>query len=225
MFVDNLRTEIDEFFARITRDARLWKMAEQGAVTPRIVALYLCSLRPLLDATVADLPLARDRASELGLGGLSDYFAAKIPEESGHSLWAEEDLAALRMAFGVEGPLEPKPAMKRLIQFLETTARETPAAYLGYATFTEYFTVIAGPAWVRMLVERCGISTSMLSVVTHHVELDVAHAARGFEELARLMRDEDQDAVLATVRTAMRCLEDFYDELANDGSSGQRQVA
>lgn len=225
MFVENLKTEIDQFFARLTREARLWKLAEQGKVTPRIVAAYLRTLHYQLGATLPHSALARDRARELGLQGLSDYFARKIPEETGHTVWAEDDLAALRTAFGVEGPLEPKPAIKRMVQFLETTARETPAGYLGYANFTEYFTVIAGPGWVRMLVERCGITTSMLSVITHHVELDVEHAARGFEELAQLIREEDQDAVFTTVRTVMRCLEDFYDELADDGSTGQRHVA
>lgn len=224
MLIENLRDEIDAYAARLMGASRLWKLAERGAVTPRIVAEYIYNLFHLVSASQAHLELASSRARELGRHDLSGFFSEKSAEEAGHQLWAVDDLAALRATFGAESTGEVKPAMQRLIGAIERAIQKNPAGHLGYATFAEYFTVIAGPGWLRILSERCGIPSSLLSVVSRHVELDGEHAARGFTELARMIQDSDAEAVVGIVRTAMACLEDFYDELADEGPASPERV-
>lgn len=222
MFIEDLKAEIDAYAARLMGEARLWKLAERGAVTPNVVASYLYNLFFVLSFTEPHLTLAGARATELGRHALSRSFAEKLPEESGHAAWADEDLARLRADFGAEYRLEPHPAMVRLMDAIEAALVQNPATYLGYTTFAEYFTVIAGPAWMGMLSERCGIPVSTLSAVSRHIELDVEHAARGFDELACLVRESDEAAVMSIVRLAMKCLAELYDGLADQAASELR---
>jgi hypothetical protein len=113
-------------------------------------------------------------------------------------------------------PAAPKPSMEALVRTLELEIHRDPTSYVGYVIFVEYFTVIAGPAWLSLLTERCRLPLSVLSVVDHHVELDREHAAHGFAELERLVAPEAMPPVLEMARSAMSAVETFYDELADE---------
>ncbi|HEY8946060.1 MAG TPA: iron-containing redox enzyme family protein, partial [Polyangiaceae bacterium] len=146
---------------------------------------------------------------------LARFFATKSEEEAGHERWALADLREIECRFGVAVARRPAANIARLIAKLERHIDENPVSYLGYMIFTEYFTVLLGPAWMRALTQHCGVPSSALSVVEHHVELDREHAARGFRVLSDLSdHPGDELAVFEVVRGTMALLEAFYDELA-----------
>jgi hypothetical protein len=195
---------------------RLFKLAEQGAVTPSAAASYLYNLYYVIRHTEPHLALAAAGALARGDRALAAFFEHKAREESGHEAWAASDLARLVTLFGLTPPAAPKPSMEALVRRLERAIHQDPTSYVGYVIFVEYFTVVAGPAWLRLLTERCRLPLSVLSVVDHHVELDREHAAHGFAELERLVALEAMPSVLDMARSAMSAVEAFYEELADE---------
>jgi hypothetical protein len=211
-----LKLEIDAYASRLMRAGRLFKLAEQGAVTPRAAASYLYNLYYVIQYTEPHLALAAAAALARGDRALAAFFEHKAGEERGHEAWAASDLARLVTSFGLTPPAVPKRSMEGLVRTLERAIHREPSSYVVYVIFVEYFTVIAGPAWLRLLTERCRLPLSVLSVVDHHVELDREHAAHAFAELERVVPAEAMPSVLEMARTAMSAVEAFYEELADE---------
>ena len=208
-----LKTKIERFALRLRDDHPLLTAANAGRVDPVCTAEYLASLRYLLHHTWIHLQAARQRAIELGDEPLARFFEKKSSEEVGHTKWAENDLEVIQRRFHL-GPPEPLDSMRALVRYLAALAGEKPACYLGYVVFAEYFTVLAGPAWISALTDHCGIPAQALTCVTLHVELDKAHAAQGFTELNDLLRSQpDPSAIIHALGEAMTAFEAFFDEL------------
>jgi hypothetical protein len=188
MIADALKIAI-EHQARSSRTHNaLWSSASEGRASPQAIARYLASLRHMIGGTSICLRRARDRALAHGRPELADYFVAKLAEEDGHVVWADEDVVVHEHRFGtaVQAPVE---AMKRMLQRnLELIDRD-PELYLAYIFWAEYFTVLVGGGFAQMLVERCGMPLEALTCLTKHVELDVDHAEEGMELIDELVAD------------------------------------
>lgn len=213
MLSRSLKDETEAFARRILR-SRLFEQLEVGAIGPETAAVYLTNLAALLKATPEHLRLARRSANELGRAALIAYFDRKLAEEEGHDAWARNDLLQVQRLYAVEPPRRLAAPVARLIRELEDEIRICPAAYVGYAVFAEYFTVLVGPACLRAL-ERCGFPLSAFTALARHVELDQAHASAGFRDVDRLLISESEErSLLRVVRSTMENLAAFYDELA-----------
>ena len=195
--------------------------AQRGGISSQALGRYLESLRYLLSHTPIHLRRAVEVARSRGLDALAQHFEKKIAEEEGHDKWAESDLAA----FGA-GPCEPLPAVIELVEFLGALLETDPRLYAVYIVTNEYFTVVAGSAWVRALNEGCGVPAGSLSAVTKHIEADAAHAAEGFQVLDELIADRTiQPDLAATVENTMGLFSRFFDQVAlpeasrSDGAS------
>ena len=194
--------------------------AKAGRVGPEGVANYLASLRFLISQTVPHLTRARDRATQLKQLDLASCFERKIAEETGHERWAEEDLRELSRHGGVAVAGRPLPAIVELARYLNELIERDPRMYLVYALCTEYFTVLAGPTWISVLTEHCGVPGAALTVASKHVAADEAHAEHGFLQIDALLASEPglEVTVANTVRRTLSFFDQFFREVVSEPS-------
>jgi len=187
MIADALRAEIETFAKTKCRGNLLFRMAEEGNVDTVCIRAYLTNLHHLLRHTPICLVRARKRALALGKTDLAEHFRHKLIEEAGHFRWAEDDLASL------PGALQPSAgvlrSMERHIAFIIESIDEDPTLFLAYILFGEYFTVVLGPEWLRLLEERCGIPRTSMTVIDKHIEIDQGHVEEALDTIDDLVAD------------------------------------
>jgi pyrroloquinoline quinone (PQQ) biosynthesis protein C len=210
-----LKQDIEAYVSRFQSTSQLFVKARAGTLTPEAMATYIHGLRHLLRHTDVNLHLARTRAEELGRKELAAFFEHKAHEEKGHDQWADNDMIGLNEKFGVGAPAAPARSISALLEYLREMIDEEPSQYVAYLLFVEYVTVLLGPEWLRLLEERCGIPTSVLTVVDKHVALDVGHVAEGLREIDLLLgNDCDVEQLRGALRTSMQFLDSFCGEIS-----------
>jgi len=214
MIAETLKTEIEDYAAGLLRSSRLFHLAQSGAVTPRMVGTYLFNLRYLFRQTVVHLNLARRESEARGRPALADYYATKAAEEHGHDAWAENDLATVTQKHDIMLPSQPSPAMADLVAYLQSVINTEPQRYVAHTLLAEYFTVLAGPAWLKALEERCGIPSSSLTAISRHVELDQLHVSDAFEQIDDLIAPRELPGLAETLAKSMGYFERFFDEIS-----------
>jgi pyrroloquinoline quinone (PQQ) biosynthesis protein C len=193
--------------------------ARQGKVDSSNVANYLASLQFLFSQTVRHLEQAKAQAVRMGHAELVPFLERKIAEETGHEEWAENDLFQLSRHRGVTLSGRPLPAVVELVDYLDDLTETDPRLYIVYALSTEYFTVLAGPTWIRLLTEHCGVPLAALTAATKHIEADQAHAAHGFSILDELIRDPGLTPEARRTVDRMICLFDqFFREVVSSSN-------
>lgn len=208
-----LKTDI-ELWVNELRQCSLVSLASQGRLPPRAVALYLESLRYLLRNSQSSLVLAASTAEKLGDAALAHYFASKAREETGHELWAVDDLR--RLPDSVTAGLRPSPAIVRLVEHQRRLIERHPACFVAYALWAEYFTVLIGDQWLDGLT-ACGFEREQVSSIARHVDADREHAAHGFAEIDRLWRGQPEaEVMLAAVADACRIFDCFCAEISGE---------
>jgi hypothetical protein len=208
-----LKTAI-ELWVNDLRQCSALRLATQGRLPPRAVALYLESLRHLLCNSQSSLVLACRRAEELGDVALAEYFANKAREETGHDLWAVNDLS--RLPDDVTAGLRPSPAIVRLVEHQRSLIERHPACFVAYALWAEYFTVLVGDECLAALT-TCGFARQQVSSIAGHVDADREHAAQGFAEIDRLWQGQPEaEVMLEAVAEACRIFDQFCAEIAGE---------
>lgn len=202
-----LRMDLEQWVSRIDENA-LFRTTKEGALTPDMLARYLGSLRYMLTLTPIHLRRARERALEQGDQELAAFFQEKLEEEVGHDAWADNDLRVLAEAKQRAFASDVMPSAKAYGAYLDAAVEENPALWLAYAAFQEYITVVLGPKWIGMLVERCDIPRDAISVIDKHVELDREHAEENFAVLDDFVRDPK---LLPRMREAMAACAALFD--------------
>jgi len=213
---DDLAARIRIHAAAAREENPLFRSTLAGRVTPAGFAIYLANIRYLIAKTISHLKLAHSVAKKRGRLDLAAHFEHKIDEETGHELWADQDRQALRARFEVPTDFELLASMRRLVTYIEHTIESNPARYLSYMLFAEYYTVLAAPEWLVALDEHCGIPTSMVSVISKHIELDQAHAAEGLREIDELIEPVEGAELIETLLEAMRLMNLFFAEVADE---------
>jgi hypothetical protein len=214
VIANSLKTEIEDYAAQLLRSSRLFRLAQEGAVTPGTVSAYLFNLRYLFRNNVAHLKLASKESEARGWSALANYYDTKATEEHGHDAWADNDLATVTRKHDVMLPSQPSPALAELIEYLRDVIRTAPQRYVAYILLVEYTTVLAGPAWLKALDERCGFPPSSLTAVGNHVELDREHVSEGLAEINELIAPGELPGLTETLLSSMRYLERFCDEIS-----------
>jgi hypothetical protein len=190
--------------------------ARRGGLGSGSVASYLASMHFLISHTVPHLQRARARATELGHSELATYFERKLAEEVGHEKWAENDLSELSRRGGDVARAHPFPSVDQLVEYVTELIEADPRLYAVYALCNEYFTLLAGPVWVKTLTESCNIPATALTVVTAHVEADRAHSARALAQIDELIPDPAlTPLVTATVERTMELFDQFFQEVVS----------
>lgn len=216
MIGDALRVEIERFAAGRCRKNALFLKAERGELDRACVRAYLADIHYLVSQTPSCLRFARDKALERDDPKLAAHFAVKLEEEVGHEAWADRDLSSLSGLSGAPARVaETSGAMQHLVTFIRRTIDREPALYLSYILFAEYFTVVIGPEWLRLLEENCGIPRSSMTVIGNHIELDRQHVEDALGQIDDLVDDPGQLAPMREVLLAsMTHFETFCTELA-----------
>ena len=214
MIANSLKTEIENYAARLLRSSRLFRQAQQGAVTPRIVGTYLFNLRYLFRNNVTHLQLACKESEARGWPALAEYYATKALEEQGHDAWADSDLTTVKRQHDVMLPSAPSPAMADLLDYLQNVISTEPQRYVAYTLLAEYLTVLAGPAWMQALDQQCGIPPSSLTAIGRHIELDREHVSEGFSQIDELIAPRELPGLTETLLCSMRYFERFFDEIS-----------
>lgn len=190
--------------------------AREGRVSADGVADYLASLGFLFSQTVPHMKKARVQALRLGHERLVPFFERKIAEETGHERWAESDLRELVRHAGRQVDGRPLPAILELCEYLNELIETDPRLYIVYALATEYFTVLAGPTWVQLLSENCGVPLDALTAASKHIEADREHAAEGLSGLDEMMPDPALAAdARGTIDRMMRLFDQFFREVVS----------
>ncbi|MBX3200227.1 MAG: hypothetical protein KF894_18975 [Labilithrix sp.] len=206
MIADALRADIETFAKTRSRQNLLFQMAEQGNVDAVCIRAYLTNLHYLLRHTPICLVRARKLAIARGDHPLADHFKHKLVEEAGHFRWAEDDLASLPAT--VEASPGVLASMQRHVAFIIRTIDEDPSLFLAYILFGEYFTVVLGPEWLRLLEERCGIPRSSMTVVDKHIEIDQGHVEEALDSIDDLVGEPH---MLPRMREVLReSMDHFY---------------
>src|SRR5688572_4435336 len=225
MIADALKFDIEAHARRVRTGNRFMLQALAGTVPPEAVERYLASLRFLFRATTHCLIRARERAGAAGLAELASFYAAKRREEQGHDRWAHRDLEVLTTRLPVDYVGMQVPAIEELVAFVERTIDADPRDYLAYMLWVEYFTVLVGADFVRLLVERNGIPIEALSAIVNHVELDVGHVEEGIETIDRFVDDPAHlEPMRAVVRTAASLFDLATDQMVDAAPEPARAV-
>lgn len=213
MIAELMKREIESFGHSVCSEHQLFEKARNGQVGPPVVAEYLSSLLFVIRKTPIHLALASEAASKLGATELSAYLRRKIAEEEGHDSWAVSDLDVLSSRYGKAFACEPSREVVELMDYVEHNLHQDPRRYLIYTLFAEYFTVVVGSTWTEVLIDRCGIPKSALTVVDKHVEADAEHAHEGFDAAARFIPSDMEEGALAVLRTYIKLFGRFIDHL------------
>ena len=205
MIADALRAEIETFAKTKSRENLLFRMAEEGNVDTVCIRAYLTNLHHLLRYTPICLVRARKLAIARGDHKLADHFKHKLVEEAGHFRWAEDDLASLPAT--VEAAPGVLPSMERHVAFILRTIDEDPTLFLAYILFGEYFTVVIGPEWLRLLEEKCGIPRTSMTVIDKHIEIDPGHVDEALDCIDDLVAEP---SMLPRMREVLRDSMDYF---------------
>lgn len=198
MIGDTLRVQVEDYAAQLGARNPLYGLASSGQLSREHVTLYLGNLRALVAHTPVHLARALHAARLRGDEPLAAHFEERIREEEGHEEWAVQDLAAVSRS-AKNARTDVLPAMRSLLNFIESTIDEDPTLYLAYILFAEYITVLAGPAFLRILDERCGIPPTAMTVVAKHAELDVHHVQEALDKIDDLVAAPEKLPMLRRV--------------------------
>jgi|SoiMethySBSTD1v2_1073268.scaffolds.fasta_scaffold00686_20 hypothetical protein len=214
MIAQALKLEIEAYANRTLSSNRLFGMARAGSVSHKALLAYLFNVRYLIQHTPPCLERARARSAARGWNALAAYYAGKAEDEYGHDRWADNDVASVRENLGLEPPTRPARAMVELVTFLGDLIDVHPQRYLAYILFAEYFTVLAGPAWLAALERNCGIPSEWLTSISKHAELDRLHVSEAGREIDVLLPDPlELPGLTETLRRSMDYFDRFCDEL------------
>ncbi len=173
--------------------------AKNGQVKPRHLETYLNNLRHLFQASNLSLKMAAQAALLRGKKDLANFYSTKVAEEAGHEKWAEEDLAANALHLFEESK-QASPSMRKLVDFSRQLIPQSPELFLSYVLYLEYFTVLAGPEFLKNLEEKCAIPREKVSALYNHVVLDQKHAAEDNAMIAGMLEtdlaDQAYDALI-----------------------------
>ncbi len=167
----------------------LFTKANDGTLSPPLIARYLASVHQLVLHTPIHLRKARQVAEARGEHALVAHFEHKLTEEAGHDAWAARDREGLARKTGVVAPDAAVQTMTVLIHHIDALIEKDPALYLAYILFAEQLIVLMGGEWLELLETRCGIPKTVMSVVGNHVELDKDHVAEALDEIDDLVGD------------------------------------
>ena len=208
-----LKHEIESWAEEFARNSALKRLAISGRLQARSMTLYLESLRFVFEQSQVSLALAAQRCQELGDTELERYFRAKVQEETGHQLWALDDLRR----FG-EHNQRPAPSSVALVELQRRAIARHPFCMTAYAVWAEYFTVLLGDEWLDALAVS-GYRRDGVTAITKHIEADRAHSAATFAELDRLWRGQPEpEVLLSIVEEAGRIFEDFSAEVCAESA-------
>lgn len=216
---ERMKQAIEVYAVELGTKTQLAEIARRGELTPRAMALYLESLRYLLQNTQRHLALAAVHCEQLGRRQLAKYFRRKAGEEQDHDRWAIADLAHLP-AKAVAG-IRPAPAVRALVDLQARFIQEEPLCFVAYLQWAEYFSVHVGDAWLDALA-KSGYERSQVSAIDNHLEADRDHAAAGFSEIDELV---EAGADPATMLGAIDQAGAVFERLCNEICAEARRAA
>lgn len=151
---------------------------KKGTLSRDSLKNYLADIKWILEESVPHITIARNSAERLGDRKLAQFLSEKIVEESGHEVWAYDDLKKMKVSNLAD--LQPSQGAVDLMQFARTAAKERPEYFVGYMIWSESFTVIAGQEMEQFLPGN-KLTTNDLTVIYNHVETDKRHVLEDVE--------------------------------------------
>lgn len=206
-----LQEQTEAWSNELMQNSRLTRLARSGQLSERALAVYLASMRHLLEHSERNLGLAADRARALGEHDIAAYFAGKAREEDGHDQWAVDDMRQLPSGLRVK--LQPTASMLALTHHQDHLIARAPICFVAYALWAEYFTALAGDDWLDALA-CSGFAPGRVSSIAKHIEADRAHAQHGLRAIDGLWNGKpDASTIIAGVTEARRIFEGFFDDV------------
>ena len=172
-----ITSSIDAYYRELKTRNSFFVATLTGTLTPQQLATYIFNLKYTVAQTIPQCKIGAIRSKEMGFAKLHDYFKLKINEEAGHDKWAQEDLENLRNVYQIDIKMNLCKPMIDLVAHNHNIVQKDPRLYLVYMLFAEYFTVHAGPEFLKGIEQACGIPKKHISVLAKHVALDSEHVA------------------------------------------------
>ncbi len=205
-----LAATVESFHRHWRAENPLFFQVSSGQFNNDKAGKYLKSILYIITHTPIHLKKAAQVAAERNLPELEAFFKEKLHEEDGHDAWAKDDLKAGGHDYSTG---EVTQTIQQLVAYLDHLIEHDPTHYIAYILFAEYFTVLAGPELVELLVERCGLKRSQFSVIDNHAELDKAHIQHDFHCIDEVIPQHYQTQDLLTI-LERSCA--FYDEFCRE---------
>lgn len=161
-------------------------IAAMHGISRAAVPLMECAIQAIL----------RSHVNEPCAGPLQRYLSAHIPEETGHDIWALEDLEAIGVARHGVLACPPSPTIAALVGAQYYWIQHVhPVALMGYLAVME-----ANPpsmATVQWLEKVTGFPSAAFRSMRIHSKLDIRHRDEVFEVIDALPLDPRLEQMVA----------------------------
>lgn len=185
----------------------------------------------MLDATVSEIDLAvflRDSAfyvswtpallqraasaldEQRRFPGLATRLLAKSKEETGHDLWALQDLAELGVSLEALRLRPPSPSVRAYVAWNLSLVRTAPYAFAATAFLLEYASASCGGAVVDALRRRGPPFSEALRYLEGHAAADPLHAEDILSAMNEIRDPEAQRETLDAARTVAQLFLHFW---------------
>ncbi|MEY4580516.1 MAG: hypothetical protein RL701_5219 [Pseudomonadota bacterium] len=211
-----LKHNIETWSAELQRTSALGHLARRGELSPRGFAVYIESVRYLLEQSELNLTNARERARALQDKALTRHLERKSSEERDHASWAVDDLT--KVPAEARSSVRPAKHMLALIELQKRLIDIHPICFMAYALWAEYFTVLISDYWLDALA-LSGYGAGHVTAISKHVERDRDHAALALQEIDDIWDGTpDLVTIVEGVAEASRIWEQFCDEVCETAS-------
>lgn len=212
--VDVLKKRIASQSRLILDNNVLFRKLRNTSPTKLETSQYILNCHYLIMFTQPNLRSALNSSIEINNKLLAEYFLCKIFEEIGHEKWAEEDLINNKSKL-TPGKDQATPSMKELVKYLTSISIGSPIQYAAYVLVAEYTLAEFGNEILQLFRSTKKDSTHM-SVISKHVELDVAHAHDDETKLNIILdncSDKDFSEMLLTIDRSLNLLDRSITEI------------
>jgi hypothetical protein len=206
-----LKHNIETWSADLQRTSALGHLARRGELSPRGFAVYMESVRYLLEQSELNLTVAHEQARALRLEALAAYLEDKTRDERGHARWAVDDLR--KLPADARSSVRPAKHMVALIELQKRLIGIHPICFVAYALWAEYFTVLVSDYWLDALATS-GFGAGRVTAISKHVEKDREHVEVALREIDEIWDGSpDMATILDGVTQASSIWEQFCDEV------------
>lgn len=213
--VHQLKSEVENFAARLTSSNTFFRKVKAGKISKREVGIYVYNIWEVIKLTPVHMRKSIESSDNSGMTLVKEFFEERYPEEQNHHLWAENDLNQLNFTEDKKKELFITQGIKRLIPLLDLMSEKNPVGYIAYNFLVEYLTVLSAPNLIRDLEEKCNISKNQLSVLGNHVETDKNHILEDLKVLSNIFSTYPEKCqFMPEIRKCMGFLDFNFEEIA-----------
>jgi len=216
MFLNEiLKEKVESYCVNFENNSKLFNLARERRITFDVVQKYFSGLEHLFFTNCETLKLVLD-SPHLNKD-LRTFLAKKLKEESGHNLWAQNDMLELVELGKVQNlnAKEDKNVLE-LSNFIRNFAETDPVYFLIYIFIAEYKVGILGPKWMCFLETNLGLKSENATSLSKHIELDEDHSAEALDVIKKMETSLKAEDLFKYVNLLFEKYDSFFEGLVEN---------